>query len=229
MNRLVLFDIDETMISSDGAGRRAIGRALCDTFGIDTSKMTLRMSGKTDPQILSEILKLADRLEEDFEHMKEEMFRVYLTILQEEIKNAGYYIVHPGIYEILDALESHERGYLGLLTGNIEEGARLKLNRFDLNKYFPLGAYGSDSANRMELPEIATERARKHFNVDFKPEEVVIIGDSIYDVLCAKGYGAKSIAVNTGVTTKADLEEQKPDFLFPDLSDTNAVLNAIFA
>lgn len=217
------------MISSDGAGRRAIGRALGDIFGIDTSKMTLRMSGKTDPQILSEILKLADKLEEDFEHLKEEMFRVYLQILQEEIKNAGHYIVHPGIYEILDALHAHETGYLGLLTGNIEDGARLKLSRFDLNKYFPLGAYGSDSANRMELPEIATDRARQHFNVDFKPEEVVIIGDSIYDVLCAKGYGAKSIAVNTGSTSKEELEEQKPDFLFPDLADTKAVLNAIFA
>ncbi|MBX3154044.1 HAD hydrolase-like protein [Candidatus Obscuribacterales bacterium] len=229
MNRLVLFDIDETMISSDGAGRRAIGRALCDIFGIDTSKMTLRMSGKTDPQILSEILKLADKMEDDFEHLKEEMFRVYLTLLQEEINNAGYYIVHPGVYEILDALHAHETGYLGLLTGNIEDGARLKLNRFDLNKYFPLGAYGSDSANRNDLPHIATERARKHFNVEFKPEQVVIIGDSIYDVLCAKGYGARSIAVNTGATPKADLVEQNPDFLFDNLSDTKAVLDAIFA
>jgi phosphoglycolate phosphatase-like HAD superfamily hydrolase len=217
------------MISSDGAGRRAIGRALCDTFGIDSSNMNVRMSGKTDPQILSEIFKAANVVEADMEHKKEEMFRVYLTLLQEEIKKAAYYIVHPGVYELLDALERHDRGYLGLLTGNIELGARMKLEQFDLNKYFPLGAYGSDSANRMELPEIATQRARKHFDVPFSNEQVVIIGDSIYDVLCAKGYGAKSIAVNTGVTPKADLEEQQPDFLFDNLSDTTAVMNAIFA
>jgi len=224
-----LFDIDETMISSDGAGRRAIGRALCDTFGIDASKITLRMSGKTDPQILSEIFKAAELNEADFEHKKEEMFRVYLKLLQEEIKNAGYYIVHPGVYELLEALLEHEKGHLGLLTGNIEKGARLKLDRFDLNKYFPLGAYGSDSADRMELPDIATERAKSHYKIEFEPRQVVIIGDSIYDVLCAKGYGARSIAVNTGVTTRADLEEQRPDYLFDSLANTDDVIKAIFA
>lgn len=229
MTRLVLFDIDETMISSDGAGSRAIGRALCDTFGIDTSNITISMSGKTDPQILSEIFKIANVVEAEMEHLKEEMFKVYLNLLKEEIGNASYYIVHDGVYELLDALEGHDRGYLGLLTGNIEQGARMKLERFNLNKYFPLGAYGSDSANRMELPAIATTRANAHYNLRFSPHEVVIIGDSIYDVLCAKGYGAKSIAVNTGKTSRADLEEQKPDFLFDSLADTNALLNAIFA
>jgi len=99
------------MISSDGAGRRAIGRALCDTFGIDTSKMTLRMSGKTDPQILSEILKLADKMEEDFEHLKEEMFRVYLTLLQEKKKSITPVITSfiLACMKILDALHAHEK------------------------------------------------------------------------------------------------------------------------
>lgn len=227
--RLILFDIDETMISSDGAGRRAIGRALCDTFGIDCSNFKVPMSGKTDPQILAEIFSLANRDEADMEHMKEDMFRVYLQLLQEEIKNAKYYIVHEGVYEILDMLTNNADGYLGLLTGNIEEGARIKLEQFGLNKYFPLGAYGSDSANRMELPEIATMRAKKHYNLDFEPSQVVVIGDSIYDVLCAKSYGARSIAVNTGVTPKEDLVAQNPDYLFDSLCDTTAVLEAIFA
>lgn len=230
--RLVLFDIDETITSSDGAGRRAIGRALCDIYGVDASKITLSMSGKTDPQILKEILKASEKTDEEIDEMlvrKDEMFNIYLGLLEEEIKNAKFFIIHEGVVELLDSLAVHDHGYLGLLTGNIEKGARMKLEQFGLNKYFPLGAYGSDHANRMELPDIATVRAREHFKVDFKPNQVVIIGDSIYDVLCAKGYGAKSIAVNTGKTSKADLEEQKPDYLFDSLADTNAVLEAIFA
>lgn len=232
MERLVLFDIDETITSSDGAGRRAIGRALCDIYGIDASKITVSMSGKTDPQILREIFKASEKSDEEIDELlnrKEEMFEIYLGLLEEEIKNAKYFIMHEGVVELLDSLTVHDHGYLGLLTGNIERGARMKLDQFGLNKYFPLGAYGSDHANRMELPEIATLRAREHFKVHFRPDQVVIIGDSIYDVLCAKGYGAKSIAVNTGKTSRTDLEEQKPDYLFDSLADTNAVMEAIFA
>lgn len=227
--RLILFDIDETMISSDGAGRRAIGRALADLFEIDPSKITMRMSGRTDPQILSEIFKAAGKDEKEFEARRDEMFDHYISILGEEIKKANRYIIHEGVVELLDALEVHERAYLGLLTGNIERGARMKLERFDLNKYFPMGAYGSDSGDRMELPEIATTRARAHYNVEFDPEQVVIVGDSIYDVLCAKGYGAKSIAVNTGVTSRQELEETDPDHLFDTLKDTRALVDAIFS
>ncbi|MDZ4832997.1 MAG: HAD family hydrolase [Candidatus Melainabacteria bacterium] len=232
MERLVLFDIDETITASDGAGRRAIGRALNDIYGIDASKITLSMSGKTDPQILREIFKAVEKNDEEIDEMlgrKDEMFNIYLDLLEEELKNAKYFIVHQGVVELLESLSAHSNGYLGLLTGNIERGARLKLEQFGLNKYFPLGAYGSDHASRNELPAIATLRAKEHFKVDFRPEQVVIIGDSIYDVLCAKGYGARSIAVNTGKTSKADLEEQKPDYLFANLTDTHAVIEAIFA
>jgi len=232
VERLVLFDIDETITASDGAGRRAIGRALNDIYGIDASKITLSMSGKTDPQILREIFKAVEKNDEEIDEMlgrKDEMFNIYLDLLEEELKNAKYFIVHQGVVELLESLSAHSNGYLGLLTGNIERGARLKLEQFGLNKYFPLGAYGSDHASRNELPAIATLRAKEHFKVDFRPEQVVIIGDSIYDVLCAKGYGARSIAVNTGKTSKADLEEQKPDYLFANLTDTHAVIEAIFA
>jgi phosphoglycolate phosphatase len=232
LERLVLFDIDETITASDGAGRRAIGRALADTYGIDASKITLSMSGKTDPQILSEIFKAVEKSDVEITDMlnkKEEMFEIYLGLLEQEIKNAKYFIVHEGVVELLDNLSDHQNGYLGLLTGNIERGARMKLEQFGLNRYFPLGAYGSDHANRMELPDIATKRARDHFKIDFKPEQVVIIGDSIYDVLCAKGYGAKSIAVNTGKTSKEELVAQKPDYLFDNLSDTKGVMDAIFS
>ena len=231
MKRLILFDIDETMISSDGAGRRAIGKALASMFNIGPESITVSMSGKTDPQILSEILTTpgVDIPARELESRLEEMYELYLGLLEEELAAARRYIIHEGVQELLDVLTRQEGAFLGLLTGNIEPGARLKLQRFDLNRYFPTGAYGSDSADRMKLPPIARERAGKHYRCEFVPEELVIIGDSIYDVMCARGYGARSIAVNTGVTTREALEEQSPDHLFPSLSDTDAVMKAIFA
>lgn len=229
MKRLVLFDIDETMISSDGAGRRAIGKALAQRFGGDIDTIKVSMSGKTDPQILTEILRTCNMDDAEIESSIDEILEIYLTLLQTEIDRSSSYIIHNGIPELLDLLHKEEAFCLGLLTGNIEKGARMKLNRFDLNRFFPIGAYGCDSANRMDLPKIARDRGSFHFNIDFEPREVTIIGDSIYDVLCAKGYGAKSIAVNTGSTAREMLEEQDPDYLFEDLGDIEAVVEAILA
>ena len=228
-NRLILFDIDETLISSDGAGRRAIGKALAEMFDVDLSNIKVSMSGKTDPQILTEILSAGAIAESEINARMKEILDIYISLLQEQIDKSKSYIIHKGVPEILDVLVKTENAFLGLLTGNIETGARMKLNRFDLNKFFPIGAFGSDSANRMDLPKIATDRGNNHYQIEFAPEEVTIIGDSIYDVMCAKGFGAKSLAVNTGVTRREMLVEQNPDFLFDDLSDTEKVLEAILS
>ena len=119
MAKLVLFDIDETMISSDGVGRRAIGRALLDLFNVAPEKITVRMSGKTDPQILTEILKAAGLSSKEIASRLDEMFKLYIKLLKEEIAKEGRYIIHEGIPEILEVLQNHEETYLGLLTGNI--------------------------------------------------------------------------------------------------------------
>ena len=111
----------------------------------------------------------------------------------------------------------------------IEKGAGKKLSRFGLGKYFPIGAYGSDSACRLDLPAIAVQRAKQHFAVDFAPYEVVIIGDSVNDIACARGYGAKAIAVNTGKTSWEDLQKENPCHLFKSLGDTKAVVEAIYS
>ena len=230
MKRLVLFDIDETLISSDGAGRRAIARVLQPVHDdIPESALQINMSGKTDPQILSEILHLANKAHLTTDQIMETFIEPYLAILSEEIKASAYYIVHEGILELLERLEGDQGAYLGLLTGNVESGARMKLERFDLNRYFPVGAYGSDSANRLDLPAVATARACRHFGQNFEPEQVVIIGDSVNDILCAQHFGAKCIAVNTGKTAWDDLASLKPDYLFKTLSATEAVARAIFS
>ena len=226
MKRLVLFDIDETMISSDGAGRRAIAKILNEHYGVPEEAMNISMSGKTDPQILREIFQACDKVS-TFEANMTHVLELYLGVLEDEIKRSRYYIVHDGVIELLDELTGLDHAFLGLLTGNIERGARMKLAHFDLNRYFPIGAYGSDSANRLDLPAVARERAQKHFDENFEPHELVIIGDSIFDVMCAKSFGARSIAVNTGRTTWEELEKQEPDYLFKSLKDTATVLDAI--
>ncbi len=226
--RLILFDIDETLITSDGAGRRAISRVLKDRYNIDPSTIKLSMSGKTDPQILNEIMSEAGLDSKEIQSSIPSLIEEYLVHLETEIKETKHYVVHDGIPEVLAALAAMENAYLGLLTGNVERGARMKLERFQLNHHFPLGAYGSDSASRLDLPHVAKVRADQHFKTSFEPHEIVVIGDSIFDVLCAKHYGAVSLAVNSGRTTREELEAQNPDHLFATLADTQTVLKAIF-
>ncbi len=218
------------MISSDGAGRRAITRALrAHHDDIPESALQINMSGKTDPQIISEILALANKTDLDNGQLQTQFIEPYLKILAEEIEASEHYIVHEGILRLLEELDKHPDAYLGLLTGNVETGARMKLERFDLNKYFVIGAYGSDSANRLDLPAVATRRAEQHFREDFTPEQVVIIGDSVNDIKCAQHFGAKCIAVNTGKTAWEDLESLQPDHLFKTLAATDIVVTAIFS
>jgi len=228
--RLVLFDIDETLISSDGAGRRAIHRVLNKLYGVhEEITRGVVMSGKTDPQILREILEAHKMDPEEIPRAIEKLLDIYLDILEEEILNAGYYIVHDGVFELMEAISQQSSIYLGLLTGNVERGARLKLEQFGLNKHFPIGAYGSDSANRLDLPAIGRDRGQEYYKVRFEAQELVIVGDAVNDVRCAKHFGAKCIAVNSGKTTRAELVAMNPEYLFPSLGDTQAILDAILA
>ncbi|MBX9721447.1 MAG: HAD hydrolase-like protein, partial [Candidatus Obscuribacterales bacterium] len=148
---------------------------------------------------------------------------------EREIEAADRYGMHSGVLELIQVLETHPECHLGLLTGNIEQGARIKLQPFNLNQYFVFGAFGSDSADRMDLPMFAHKRAEEVFGKEFAIDEIVIIGDAVNDVLCAKGYGVKSIITATGKTKKETLAELKPDYLFDSLSDTGKVMEAILS
>ena len=228
--RLILFDIDETILSSDGAGRRAIARVMRGVHAdIPDAALKINMSGKTDPQIFSEILAIANKTYDGHEEILGVFLEPYLKALDEEIAGAGSYYMHVGVMDLLLALKKHKGAYLALLTGNVETGARMKLKPFDLNKYFPFGAFGSDSANRLDLPAVARQRAKEHYDIDFSPEQIVVIGDSVNDILCAHNHGAKCIAVNTGKTPREELENLHPAYLFANLSDTTNVVNAIFS
>jgi phosphoglycolate phosphatase-like HAD superfamily hydrolase len=229
MKRLVLFDIDETLIHSDGAGKRAIEFSLAKFFGHPVDLTGHSFSGKTDPQIFNEALNKLNYSLSEIESFFDQIYPLYLGQLEIEINKANTYKLHIGVLELLESLELADWAHLGLLTGNIENGARLKLKQFSLYEKFEIGAFGSDSANRLDLPEIAHKRANTHFQKPFVNSEIVIIGDAINDILCAKHYQAKSIAVNTGVTKKSDLMKHEPHFLFDSLKDTKSMIEAIMA
>src|SRR6185436_6515385 len=174
--RLVLFDIDGTLITDGGAARAAYAAALEATYGYRGDLRRYDFSGRTDPQITHMVLGDAGLSAEEIEARMDGLWIVYLEHLAANAP--GRVRVLPGVLALLDALAADEGVTLALLTGNIEPGARLKLAGADLNRYFPFGAFGSDSPQREELPPIAVARASAITGTDVRGRDVVIIGDS---------------------------------------------------
>jgi len=228
--RLVLFDIDGTILLSGGAGRRAITAALGEAVGGIDAFAGIRFDGKTDPQIVSELLAAAgDPAPHDAARV-EALCSRYVALLEQEL-GAGISegtTVMPGIPKLLDRLERDASVVLGRLTGNLARGAALKLASAGIDPArFPVGAFGSDSASRPDLPAVAAQRAELHFGRVPAGEEVVIIGDTPADIHCGSDLGARAVAVATGGYLLEELAACGPHAAFPDLSDTEAVLAAI--
>jgi phosphoglycolate phosphatase len=196
--RLLLFDIDGTLLDPRGAGGRAVGRALKIVFGI-RGEPSESCAGKTDPEILRETLRTTGIEPSHREESVERFFRVYLEELEREIETRPDFVVYPGVRPLLEKLSRISFVRLGLLTGNIEAAARRKLTAVNLNRFFPTGAFGSDGENRIDLARIAIERASAHFAVAFRAADTVIIGDTDRDVACARAVGAHMVGVGTGV------------------------------
>jgi phosphoglycolate phosphatase len=226
MRRLVLFDIDGTLISDDGAAREAYGEALRQVYGLTEIGRQYDFSGKTDPQITHMVLGDAGYTSEEIETRLDELWRWYLDGLASRVSAERVRLL-DGVGELLGLLSSDRSLVLALLTGNIEPGARLKLSPHDLNRYFPFGAFGSDSSDREDLPPIAVSRAEEMLSERFEPADVVIIGDSIYDIRCGVPHKATTIGVSTGRTPAAALEAENPDYLFESLKPTEQLLDAI--
>ena len=228
--KLVLFDIDGTLLLTDGAGRRAIHRALTSVFG-DTGPADHRFDGKTDPQIVRELMRIAGRHDTQIDAEMQTVFDAYVGFLREELRDsAGRAHTMPGIPELLDALEAHEDAVLGLLTGNLVAGARAKLESVGIDPArFVVGAYGSDHELRAELPAIAQRRLREQRGIDVRGSDLVVIGDTPADIACGRALGVRAIGVATGSHTLAELAACAPASVFQDLADTAMVLEAIFA
>lgn len=227
--KLVLFDIDGTLLSGRGAGRRAITRALLDEIGVTGPIETMRFDGKTDPQIISELMRMANHPRKDDAGAIQAVCDRYVELLEGELKDDKIRIkVLPGVTDLLDALCGRDDVLLGLLTGNLSRGADLKLSASGLDRnLFRVGAFGSDRAERPLLPAIAAARAATIMARVPTGDEVVIIGDTPADVTCGSAIGARAVAVATGRYSRSDLEAAGAYRVFDDLVNTERVLEAI--
>ena len=194
--KLLLFDIDGTLLRTNGAGTRAVRRAFERVHGLDIAIEAIDFAGKTDPLILKEIY----QNELDREHSQEEareIYRHYIFYLREEIKTAEVTVM-PGVRELLNTLSGRDDLALGVATGNIEEGAYIKLSKVNLETHFSFGGFGSDSEIREELVRRAIDRAHTHIDHTDGFEQTYVIGDTPFDINHGRAAGALTVAVSTG-------------------------------
>ncbi len=226
--RLVLFDIDGTLLNSGGMGRAAMQRALGLVFG-SPGNPSYRYDGKTDKQIVRDVMRLEGHTDDHIDARMEKLIELYLDGLREGAKS-GKFNVRPleGVVPLLDALDDRKDVVLGLLTGNVEPGARIKLTAAGINPdRFRVNAFGSDHEHRPELPAIAQKRAGETLGLDIAGDRLVVIGDTPADIECGRSLGARAIGVASGHYTVEQLQSHKPYAVFPSLKNTNQVLETI--
>jgi phosphoglycolate phosphatase-like HAD superfamily hydrolase len=227
--KVVLFDIDGTILWTDGAGRRAVFQALAEHFG-ETGPDRHEFDGKTDRQIVRELMRHAGVDDVAVTARLDDVIARYVELLRNELggSSVGERHVYPGVRRLLDALEARDDVLLGLLTGNVREGAIAKLSAVGIDpERFKIGAFGSDHEHRPELPEIALRRAESFLGRAVAGGDVVVIGDTPADMACGRGIGAQAIGCATGHYSVEQLRACGAAAVFRDLSDTDAVMRAI--
>lgn len=208
MSRLLLFDIDCTLIDTGGAGMAALKEAACELFGAEGPALDL--AGSTDSGIVDGML---EHFGSDVSH--EEFYQVYLSRLDPHLAFFSGRVL-PGVNELLVSLRS-DHASMGLLTGNIAAGAKAKLVHYELDHFFPYGAYGDDHSDRNLLGPVALERASRHHGISFEAKDAVVIGDTPKDIACGKAIGAKTLAVATGGFSEEMLTDHGADLVVADL------------
>ena len=222
---LLLFDIDGTL-TRGGPARAAFAHALERTFGAAGPVFNHDFSGKTDPLITRELLTEAGLPPRDIEAGMPRFCRCYITELEARIRTHPVTAL-PGARSLIGALAGLGDVFLGLVTGNLEGGARLKLGSAGLWDRFPVGAFGSDHEDRNELPAIAMRRAAAHWGRVFRGEEAVVVGDTPLDVACGRAVGAATVGVATGRFSVAELEAAGAERVLAGFADHGAALKAI--
>jgi phosphoglycolate phosphatase len=248
--RLILFDIDCTLLDAHGAGGRAILRAIRDVYGVGGELGSYTFHGRTDPGIIRDLAELwragapdaaGDSTQPPTVHAMAEELGVpdgvidrllpaclerYVEVLADEVAH-GIVELLPGMRELVTALAADRRALVGLVTGNIEAGARIKLAPTGLLPLFRVGAYGSDSPQRSDLPPVAVRRAERLTGLRFAGKQIVVIGDTPADIRCGEALGVTAVAVATGKHGLDELAEHHPDHLFADFSDWRAAYEAL--
>jgi phosphoglycolate phosphatase len=227
MPKLVLFDIDGTLVLTGGAGLRAMSRACADLVGHSKGLEGIPVAGRTDRVILADVVARVDRQLDD--ELLASLRERYVALLAEEIHHPGHGAkgILAGVSRLLDRLAERDDVMLGLVTGNFEAGARIKLGYFDLWRYFRCGAFADDAADRNALVPFAVSRARGCGWAEIADRDVFVVGDTPHDIACAKAAGAVGVGVATGGFSAEELHASHADVVFDDLSETDAFLRLL--
>lgn len=215
-DRLFLFDIDGTLLSAGSHAVAAYQEAFCRILGEPLDIREVECAGRTDPHIVRSLLALHGHPQPDA-GLLTALFNAFVGELERLVNAGATFTPLPGAKPVLAALSRRSHARLGLLTGNLEAGAHVKLRGAGLSGYFRTGAYGSDHEDRNRLGRIAIRRATALFGTEFPPEAVYIIGDSVHDVRCARAAGVQAVAVASGTTSRKELAAEEPDHLLERL------------
>jgi phosphoglycolate phosphatase-like HAD superfamily hydrolase len=214
-----LFDVDGTLVHTEGAGRSALELAFRDVFGVERALEGVPLAGRTDPLIIGDALARTGRAFANGE--RERFWAAAETHLARLLAEPRGHVL-PGVHALLDAIEAEPAHVRGLLTGNMPPFAKLKLGAFGLFERFAFGTYGSDGPDRPAMARVAVARAAERWSAP--PSRCVVVGDTELDIDCARAAGAHVVAVATGGRTRAQLAPHAPDLLLDDLTDAGAIL-----
>jgi len=217
--KLLLFDVDATLILTGGAGIHALNRAFQELYNIQTAMQDVAPHGKTDPAIVREVLCKRFGIDRADDRTVAAILEAYVRYLQDEVENSNKYEVLPGIIEILEGLQLRNDVLLGLATGNIETGARIKLRRGNLNRFFSFGGFGSDSEDRAGLVRRAAEKAVAHGGEPVRNEDVYVIGDTPRDIEAGREAGFRTVGVATGYYSVDQLFAAGAEFAISNFRD----------
>jgi phosphoglycolate phosphatase len=229
--QVILFDVDGTLIRGDGSGRRSLEQAFTETFDLENvgpATQHVRFSGVLDPVIQAEMAAALGVAPALLAERHEAFMASYLTHLVPECRRDRTARVLPGVRALLRDLQRDPDVHLGLVTGNVEAGARIKLEVHGLNPYFTAGGFGDDGPTRSAVARVAVSRVAVDLPAAISPQQVMVIGDSELDVECGRSNGFRTLAVATGWTSREALDAARPDHLVEDLGCTEEIL-AIFS
>jgi phosphoglycolate phosphatase-like HAD superfamily hydrolase len=216
--KLILFDVDGTILRvRRQITRDLIASLLRDVLGLTHGAEGFDLHGKTDRQIVRELCEIAGA-HGSVQHHAAEMERLIVDHWRAHLRPDTVELL-PGAVDTIELLDARDDVALGLLTGNLEEGARLKLAQHELNRHFPIGAFGSDADHRTDLPRIALDRAAAWYGRPFAADDSLIIGDSFRDIECARSAGMHVLAVATGNMDRNELSSYDPDYVCDTLQD----------
>jgi len=220
--KLLLFDIDGTLLMSGGAGRTSMNRAFAHVYGFENGFQNVSMMGRTDPLIVKEVLK---KHTIPWESNRIRTFQqVYYQYLEQELAApVPEKFLCPGIADLLEILSADTEMVLGILTGNWERGAYLKLRHFQIEHYFKLGAYADDAAERVKLVPVALKKFEILYGQLIPSHDVYVIGDTPLDIMAARPHKAQTVGVATGYHNIESIQQENPDIVFENFKDVEKV------